>query len=105
MTAFHYPQAHELTALNASLQSSAEYIHKCEAEISGLQHCISSQPSSVRDLIGKAANSTAITNLGDVAYQRKFEVRHREEMEALARQLMETERRLEVQRNTCVIPL
>ena len=39
--------------------------------------------------------SQAVSNLGEVAYLRRFELQHREQVETLTRQLMDTEKKLE----------
>ncbi len=73
--------------LNSTLESSAEYIQKCEARISDLENSIYAQPTDVREEISKNLASTAVKNLGDIAYQRKFELEYREKIEALTKQL------------------
>ena len=45
----------------------------------------------------------ATANLGDVAYQRKFEIQHREVVETLNRQLIDAEKKLQVGHNQRLI--
>ena len=63
-----------------------------------MENSIYSQPPAVRDEISKLAKAngeSTLSNLGDVAYLRRFELQHREEVEVLTRQLMEAESKLE----------
>merc|ERR1711871_94550 len=91
-------QAEELTSLNNALESSASYIKLCENRLQQMENSIYSQPPAVREEIKKlteANGGSTLSNLGDVAYLRRFELQHKEEVEVLTRQLMETERKLE----------
>jgi len=80
-------QAEELLTLNSNLETSADYIQKCEYRITELENSIYAQPSDVRDEISKNLVSTAVSNLGDIAYQRKFELEYREKVETLTKKL------------------
>ena len=80
--------------MNNALESSASYIKICENRLQEMENSIYSQPPAVREEIGKltqANNGNTLSNLGDVAYMRRFELQHREEVEVLTRQLMDAE--------------
>ena len=91
-------QAEELSSLNNALESSANYIKVCENRLQEMENSIYSQPPAVREEISKLTqpnNGNTLSNLGDVAYMRRFELQHREEIEVLTRQLMDAERKLD----------
>ena len=81
--------------MNSSLESSAEYINKCEARISELELSNYERANDLNSSL-KPSNKSSITNLGDVAYQRRFEIQHNDQIKALTRQLAEAENKLQV---------
>ena len=81
--------------MNSSLESSAEYINKCEARISELELTVYERADDLSSSF-KPSNKSSITNLGDVAYQRRFEIQHNDQIKALTRQLAEAENKLQV---------
>lgn len=86
-------QAQELSEINAALESSTEYIQKCEAEIALLEGRITTQPTVVTEASGKAGSGGSTK---DTAQRRKSELQHHEQVEALNRQLVDSEKKLEV---------
>jgi ABC-type phosphate transport system auxiliary subunit len=80
--------------MNTALEHSTKYIQDCERQIYQLEGSYFSAPMNVREEIADSAKKMASRSLGDVAYQRKLEIEHREQLELLHRQIKVLEERL-----------